>query len=65
MVLIPPPIQGLGLSGGFQVQVELTDGSYNFTRLQQSADAVVAGAKSNRVIQVAFTPFRAEVPQFR
>jgi HAE1 family hydrophobic/amphiphilic exporter-1 len=64
MVLIPPPIQGLGLSGGFQMQVELTDGSYDFTRLQQSADAVVAGAKSNRVIQVAFTPFRAQVPQF-
>ena len=64
MVLIPPPIQGLGLSGGFQMQVELTDGSYDFTRLQQSADAVVAGARSNRVIQVAFTPFRAQVPQF-
>jgi HAE1 family hydrophobic/amphiphilic exporter-1 len=64
LVLIPPPIQGLGLSGGFQMQVELTDGSYDFTRLQQSADALVAAAKSNRVIQVAFTPFRAQVPQF-
>ena len=64
MVLIPPPIQGLGLSGGFQMQVELTDGSYDFARLQQSADAVVAFAQSNRVIQAAFTPFRAQVPQF-
>ena len=27
LVLVPPPIQGLGLSGGFQMQVELTDGS--------------------------------------
>ncbi len=31
MVLVPPPIQGLGLSGGFQMQVELTNGSYDFT----------------------------------
>ena len=30
MVLVPPPIQGLGLSGGFQMQVELTDGSLRF-----------------------------------
>ena len=28
MVIVPPPIQGLGLSGGFQMQVELTDGSF-------------------------------------
>ena len=38
MVLVPPPIQGLGLSGGFQMQVELTDGSYDFVRLQKAAD---------------------------
>jgi hydrophobic/amphiphilic exporter-1 (mainly G- bacteria), HAE1 family len=63
LVLIPPPIQGLGVSGGFQMQVELTDGSYDFTRLQQEADALVAGAKADPAIQTAFTPFRAQVPQ--
>ncbi|HWI58061.1 MAG TPA: efflux RND transporter permease subunit, partial [Bacillota bacterium] len=63
LVLIPPPIQGLGMSGGFQMQVELTDGSYDFPRLQQAADAVVAGAKAQPAIQAAFTPFRAQVPQ--
>jgi hydrophobic/amphiphilic exporter-1 (mainly G- bacteria), HAE1 family len=63
LVLVPPPIQGLGLSGGFQMQLELTDGSYDFARLQESADALVASAKARPEIQSAFTPFRAQVPQ--
>jgi HAE1 family hydrophobic/amphiphilic exporter-1 len=63
LVLIPPPIQGLGVSGGFQMQVELTDGSYDFNRLQQEADGLVAVAKADPTIQNAFTPFRAQVPQ--
>jgi hydrophobic/amphiphilic exporter-1 (mainly G- bacteria), HAE1 family len=63
LVLIPPPIQGLGLSGGFQMQVELTDGTFDFVRLQQAASGVVAAARTNPVVQAAFTPFRAQVPQ--
>ena len=63
LVLIPPPIQGLGVSGGFQMQLELTDGSFDFTRLQQEADALVTAAKADPAIQNAFTPFRAQVPQ--
>ena len=63
LVLIPPPIQGLGVSGGFHMQIELTDGSYDFSRLQQEADALVAAAKADPTIQTAFTPFRAQVPQ--
>jgi HAE1 family hydrophobic/amphiphilic exporter-1 len=62
-VLVPPPIQGLGLSGGFQMQVELTDGSFNFVPLQQSVDAIVAAARSNVVFRAAFTSFRSSVPQ--
>jgi HAE1 family hydrophobic/amphiphilic exporter-1 len=63
LVLVPPPIQGLGLSGGFQMQVELTDGTYDFVRLQKTADAIVADARNNSTIRAAFTPFRAQVPQ--
>jgi len=63
LVLVPPPIQGLGLSGGFQMQVQLTDGTYDFARLQQAADAVAVAAKKDPAIQAAFTPFRAQVPQ--
>ena len=63
LVLVPPPIQGLGLSGGFQMQVELTDGSYDFARLQQAADTIVADARTNVMVRAAFTPFRSQVPQ--
>jgi HAE1 family hydrophobic/amphiphilic exporter-1 len=63
MVLVPPPIQGLGLSGGFQMQVELTDGSYDFPRLQAAADEITAQAKASPVIRMALTPLRASVPQ--
>jgi HAE1 family hydrophobic/amphiphilic exporter-1 len=63
LVLVPPPIQGLGLSGGFQMQVELTDDSYDFKRLQDSADRIADAAQRSPVIRKAFTPFRAQVPQ--
>ena len=63
MVLVPPPIQGLGLSGGFQMQVELTDGSADFVRLQQVAEGIVSEARQHPAIRMALTPFRASVPQ--
>ncbi|MBL9176000.1 MAG: efflux RND transporter permease subunit [Verrucomicrobiales bacterium] len=63
MVLVPPPIQGLGLSGGFQMQLELTDGSGDFVRLQQVADQIVDEARRSPVIRMALTPLRALVPQ--
>jgi hydrophobic/amphiphilic exporter-1 (mainly G- bacteria), HAE1 family len=63
MMLVPPPIQGLGLSGGFQMQVELTDGSEDYVRLQNAADAIVARANADPAIRMALTPLRAQVPQ--
>src|SRR5262245_30423866 len=63
MVLVPPPIQGLGLSGGFQMEVELTDGSENYQRLQEVADAIVAKAARDPAIRMVLTPLRASVPQ--
>jgi len=63
MVIVPPPIQGLGLSGGFQMQVELTDGSSNLNRLQAVTDEIIAQARASPVIRTALTPLRASVPQ--
>jgi HAE1 family hydrophobic/amphiphilic exporter-1 len=63
IVLVPPPIQGLGLSGGFQMQVELTDGSEDDVRLQEAADRIVARAQKDPSIRMALTPLRASVPQ--
>src|SRR5262249_3169439 len=63
MVLGPPPIQGLGLSGGFQMQLELVDGTSDFTRLQKIADEITATASANPAIRLALTPLRASAPQ--
>ncbi len=63
MVLVPPPIQGLGMSGGFQMQVELTDGSFDFARLQDGTDTLITAAQAQPAIQAALTSFRAKVPQ--
>lgn len=63
LVAPPPPIQGLGLASGFQMQIELTDGTFNFKKLQDSADALVWELNKSPEIRMALTPFRADVPQ--
>ena len=45
------------------MQVELTDGSFNYDELQQVTDTITAAAKSQPQIRNAFSPFRAQVPQ--
>ena len=62
-LLRPPPIQGLGATDGFQLQVELTDGSYNFARLQTVTDRFVQDANTRPEVEDTFTAFRANVPQ--
>ena len=62
-VIIPPAIQGLGLSGGFQAEVELTDGSFDFQRLQKVTEHLATQAASSPVIDSVITTFRADVPQ--
>ena len=63
LVVVPPPIQGLGQSSGFTMQVELTDGSFNYDELQQVSDTMAAAASKRPEVRVAFSPFRADVPQ--
>ncbi|REG50187.1 HAE1 family hydrophobic/amphiphilic exporter-1 [Paraburkholderia sp. BL6669N2] len=62
VVIVPPPIQGLGNSGGVQMQVMLTDGSQNYRRLQDATDALIAGVSKRPELQRVFSPFRASVP---
>ncbi len=62
-VIVPPPIQGLGLSGGFQMEVELSDGSFDYQRLQRVAEHLATQAESSLVIEAGITTFRADVPQ--
>ena len=37
-MLVPPPIQGIGNAGGFQMQTELLGGSFNYTKLNELTD---------------------------
>lgn len=63
LVLLPPPIQGLGLSDGFQMQVELSNGTFDYQRLADVTQAIIDEANKNPAIATALTPFRANVPQ--
>jgi HAE1 family hydrophobic/amphiphilic exporter-1 len=63
LLTVPPAIPGLGLSGGFQMQVQLVDGSQDFARLAQVTNAIAEKAALRPEIQQAFTPFRANAPQ--
>lgn len=63
LVLVPPPIPGLGMSGGFQMQLELTDGSGDLNKLSHAADRLIAAAKQRPEIEQVFTPLRTQVPQ--
>lgn len=63
LVVVPPPIQGLGLSGGFQMQIELQDGTFDYRKLQQVTDKIVARGMDLPPLQRMMTSFRASVPQ--
>jgi hydrophobic/amphiphilic exporter-1 (mainly G- bacteria), HAE1 family len=65
MVIPPPPIQGIGNSGGFTMEVELKDGSADFVKLQSAANEIVDNAKSQSAVQTVFSTFRATVPQLQ
>ena len=62
-VVVPPPIQGIGNASGFNMMIELRDGSGDFTKLQGITRAVLADGASQSGLQRLVTPFRAEVPQ--
>jgi hydrophobic/amphiphilic exporter-1 (mainly G- bacteria), HAE1 family len=64
-VLPPPPINGLGLSGGFQMQIELTDGSTDYAKLNEATQAMVNAATADRRILMAFSSLRTNVPEIK
>ena len=63
LVILPPPIPGLGQSGGAQMQIELTDGNFNYLKLQQVTDEFVSYAQKQPELQFMLTSFRAQTPQ--
>lgn len=65
IVLIPPPIQGIGNSSGFTMQVESRDGAFDYAKLQTIAHTVAKDGNSQSALQRLNTTFRADVPQIR
>jgi HAE1 family hydrophobic/amphiphilic exporter-1 len=65
IVLPPPPIQGIGNAGGFVMQVELRDGSFDLTKLQSITNAVVKDAQTQSGLQRVTSSFRSTVPQMK
>jgi HAE1 family hydrophobic/amphiphilic exporter-1 len=59
---IPPAINGLGVSGGFQMQLQ-DRGDVGFDALQQVAQEMVADGNAQSGLQALNTTFRARVPQ--
>ena len=58
----PPPIPGLGTTGGFQMELQDVGGS-GLELLQQVATDLVEQGRQNRVLTNMNTTFRAGVPQ--
>jgi len=60
LVLIPPPIQGVGLASGFQMQVNLTDNAFNYDKLQVVSEKISELGSENEAIRFSFSPFRSD-----
>jgi HAE1 family hydrophobic/amphiphilic exporter-1 len=65
LVVPPPPIQGIGNASGFTMQIEMRDGSFDFTKLQTLTNAMVAVAQGQTGLQRVQTTFRSDAPQYR
>jgi HAE1 family hydrophobic/amphiphilic exporter-1 len=61
--LVPPAIQGLGVSGGFQMQLQLKGGSTDLNKLAQVASEIVRDGNAQSGLAGLTTSFRANVPQ--
>jgi HAE1 family hydrophobic/amphiphilic exporter-1 len=61
-VLLPPPIQGVGNAGGFQMQVELLGGSFDYHKLYELTRSVVETAGRNPQLEHVFTTFGPGAP---
>jgi len=62
LVLVPPSIQGLGVAGGFQMQIEDREG-VGAEILQERTQAVIDEGRKRAEVGTAASTFRAGVPQ--
>jgi HAE1 family hydrophobic/amphiphilic exporter-1 len=62
VMLVPPAIQGIGNAGGFQMQVNLLGGSFDYTKLGVVSQGVVKSAQANPDLQRILTTYRSSSP---
>jgi hydrophobic/amphiphilic exporter-1 (mainly G- bacteria), HAE1 family len=62
-VIPPPPIQGIGNAGGFNMMIQVKDGSVDFNKLANVTNEIVSDAASQTMVQRIFTTFNATSPQ--
>ena len=62
VVFTPPPIMGIGIAGGFKMELQDCSGA-GFGTLQAIAGEVVAAANSQSQLKNVFCGFRATMPQ--
>ena len=63
MTLVPPPIQGIGQAGGFQMEVEMLGGSFNYTKLDELTHQVLKSAAADPTVLRPLTTFQLAAPQ--
>jgi HAE1 family hydrophobic/amphiphilic exporter-1 len=63
LVVVPPPIQGIGNANGFTMQIEIRNGVTDFSLLQSLADSIVQKGNAQSSLQRLSTSFRSNVPQ--
>ncbi|MBZ9935777.1 multidrug efflux RND transporter permease subunit [Mesorhizobium sp. BR1-1-16] len=63
-VIVPPPIQGIGSTGGFTMEVLVKDGSSDFHRLQSAVGQLETNAATQTGLQRVNSSFSATTPQF-
>jgi HAE1 family hydrophobic/amphiphilic exporter-1 len=64
-VLVPPPIQGIGNAGGFTMQVELRDGTFDYSKLLSMTEEIIHNGETQSGLEHLVTSFRADVPHLR
>ena len=63
-VLVPPPIQGIGNTGGFTMEILVQDGNADFGQLQAAVRQIEQNAASQSSLQRVNSSFSATTPQY-
>jgi hydrophobic/amphiphilic exporter-1 (mainly G- bacteria), HAE1 family len=62
IVLPPPAIQGIGNAGGFQMQLEMLGGSFDYEKLNNVTRQIVERASKEPSVRGALTTFTPDAP---